>query len=113
MFIKEEKSRGFGEPVMVEDPDGYYHLPGRQELALDVQAEVLPGYGFEGNRKGLHLNKNTLLSMCLVDPNFLFICSTYKKAMAQFNSPPIPFPATCLTTFKNSIPSHTPPTTIS
>lgn len=25
------------EPWVSEDPEGYYHLPGRQELALDVQ----------------------------------------------------------------------------
>ncbi|CAK9049652.1 unnamed protein product [Durusdinium trenchii] len=41
------------EPWVSEDPEGYYHLPGRQELALDVQVDVLPSYGFEGNRKGV------------------------------------------------------------
>eukprot|EP00438_Fugacium_kawagutii_P007867 Skav210132 [mRNA] locus=scaffold2194:547200:567803:+ [translate_table: standard] len=45
--------RGFLEPVATEDPDGYYHLPGRQELALEVQQDVLPLFGFEGNRKGV------------------------------------------------------------
>lgn len=45
--------RGFGEPVATEDPEGYYHLPGRQELALEIQQEVLPIFGFEGNRKGV------------------------------------------------------------
>lgn len=45
--------RGFVEPSVTEDPDGYYHLPGRQELALEIQQEVLPLFGFEGNRKGV------------------------------------------------------------
>lgn len=45
--------RGFVEPIVTEDPDGYYHLPGRQELALEIQQEVLPLFGFEGNRKGV------------------------------------------------------------
>ncbi|CAK9074552.1 unnamed protein product [Durusdinium trenchii] len=46
-------NRGVMEPWVSEDPEGYYHLPGRQELALDVQVDVLPSYGFEGNRKGV------------------------------------------------------------
>lgn len=45
--------RGFVEPSVTEDPDGYYHLPGRQELALEIQQEILPLFGFEGNRKGM------------------------------------------------------------
>jgi len=35
------------------DPDGYYHLPGRAELALQVQKRVLPHFGFEGTKEGV------------------------------------------------------------
>jgi len=35
------------------DPQGYYHLPGRAELALQVQKEILPSFGFEGSKVGV------------------------------------------------------------
>ncbi|CAJ1373668.1 unnamed protein product [Effrenium voratum] len=34
------------------DPDGYFHLPGRAELALEVQRKVLPQFGFQGSKEG-------------------------------------------------------------
>jgi len=33
--------------------DGFYHLPGRAELALDVQKLILPRFGFEPSREGV------------------------------------------------------------
>ncbi|CAJ1338989.1 unnamed protein product [Effrenium voratum] len=44
---------GYQPSTRLKDPDGYYHLPGRQELALQVQCEILPNFGFEGTRKGV------------------------------------------------------------
>ncbi|CAJ1451011.1 unnamed protein product [Effrenium voratum] len=32
--------------------DGYFHLPGRAELALEVQRKVLPQFGFQGSKEG-------------------------------------------------------------
>eukprot|EP00438_Fugacium_kawagutii_P017788 Skav205871 [mRNA] locus=scaffold766:203256:215658:+ [translate_table: standard] len=32
--------------------DGFYHLPGRAKLALDVQKLILPRFGFEASREG-------------------------------------------------------------
>lgn len=37
-----------------EDPDGYYHLPGRGALALQVYRAVLPCYGFDGSKAGVN-----------------------------------------------------------
>jgi len=36
-----------------EDPDGYYHLEGRAELALLVQTRLLPQYGFAPSKAGV------------------------------------------------------------
>jgi len=33
--------------------DGFYHLPGRAKLALDVQKLILPRFGFEPSREGV------------------------------------------------------------
>mmetsp|Transcript_33265 Transcript_33265/g.79732 ORF Transcript_33265/g.79732 Transcript_33265/m.79732 type:complete len:394 (-) Transcript_33265:309-1490(-) len=33
--------------------DGFYHLPGRAKLALEVQKLILPRFGFEGSREGV------------------------------------------------------------
>ncbi|CAE7931011.1 Ankrd17, partial [Symbiodinium necroappetens] len=35
------------------DPDGYYHLAGRAELAMQVQKLVLPHFGFEATKEGV------------------------------------------------------------
>jgi len=46
--------KNFIDPELpVEDPDGYYHLPGRAELALRVQKRILPRFGFEGTKDGV------------------------------------------------------------
>eukprot|EP00931_Biecheleriopsis_adriatica_P038604 TRINITY_DN22090_c0_g1_i1.p1 TRINITY_DN22090_c0_g1~~TRINITY_DN22090_c0_g1_i1.p1 ORF type:complete len:448 (+),score=110.65 TRINITY_DN22090_c0_g1_i1:189-1346(+) len=38
----------------VKDPrDGYYRLPGRAELAMEVQSQLLPRFGFEASRQGV------------------------------------------------------------
>lgn len=37
-----------------EDPDGYYHLPGRSALALQVYRMVLPCFGFDGSKAGVN-----------------------------------------------------------
>lgn len=37
-----------------EDPDGYYHLPGRSALALQVYRVVLPCFGFDGSKAGVN-----------------------------------------------------------
>lgn len=42
-----------GRPLLVHAPDGYYHLPGRAELAFEVQKVVLPLYGFASSREGV------------------------------------------------------------
>eukprot|EP00913_Durusdinium_trenchii_P019535 g18364.t1 len=63
-------NRGVMEPWVSEDPEGYYHLPGRQELALDVQVDVLPSYGFEGNRKGQRKKTATSRSDAEVQKRF-------------------------------------------
>mmetsp|Transcript_32465 Transcript_32465/g.75012 ORF Transcript_32465/g.75012 Transcript_32465/m.75012 type:complete len:353 (+) Transcript_32465:50-1108(+) len=47
--LKQEADKKRGAP----DPKGYYHLPGRAELALQVHKIVLPDYGFEGNAFGV------------------------------------------------------------
>jgi len=39
--------------IVEEDPAGYYHLPGRSELAMEVQVDILRDHGFEGNTKGV------------------------------------------------------------
>ncbi|CAE7252008.1 aglP [Symbiodinium natans] len=44
---KKPKEQGF------EDPDGYYHLEGRADLALIVQKQLLPQYGFEPSKAGV------------------------------------------------------------
>eukprot|EP00930_Biecheleria_cincta_P027173 TRINITY_DN19086_c0_g1_i1.p1 TRINITY_DN19086_c0_g1~~TRINITY_DN19086_c0_g1_i1.p1 ORF type:complete len:397 (-),score=85.61 TRINITY_DN19086_c0_g1_i1:230-1420(-) len=33
---------------------GYYHLPGRAELAAPIQEYVLPRFGFEASKEGVH-----------------------------------------------------------
>eukprot|EP00435_Cladocopium_sp_Y103_P056378 s1156_g19.t1 len=35
------------------DPDGYFHLPGRAELALEVQQKILPRFGFDATKDGI------------------------------------------------------------
>jgi len=35
------------------DPDGYFHLPGRSELALEVQRRILPRFGFDATKEGV------------------------------------------------------------
>jgi len=40
-------------PTGYEDPQGWYHLPGRAELALRYQGTVLLAFGFEDNRGGV------------------------------------------------------------
>lgn len=35
------------------DPDGYFHLPGRAELALEVQQKILPRFGFDATKEGV------------------------------------------------------------
>eukprot|EP00913_Durusdinium_trenchii_P003648 g3375.t1 len=37
-----------------EDPEGFYHLPGRGALALQVYRAVLPCFGFEGSKAGVN-----------------------------------------------------------
>ena len=39
--------------VSVPDPQGYYHLPGRAELALQLQQPVLTCFGFSPTRGGV------------------------------------------------------------
>ena len=36
-----------------EDPNGYYHLPGRADLALPLQQKTLKKYGFMANKQGV------------------------------------------------------------
>ncbi|CAJ1436021.1 unnamed protein product [Effrenium voratum] len=36
-----------------EDPEGYFHLPGRTELALRVQKKILPRFGFAATKEGV------------------------------------------------------------
>ena len=36
-----------------EDPEGYFHLEGRADLALRVQKLLLPRYGFEPSKEGV------------------------------------------------------------
>lgn len=36
-----------------EDPNGYYHLPGRSELALPLQRPTLKSYGFRATKQGV------------------------------------------------------------
>ncbi|CAK9038024.1 Lysosomal Pro-X carboxypeptidase [Durusdinium trenchii] len=35
------------------DPDGYFHLPGRAELALEVHQKILPRFGFDATKEGV------------------------------------------------------------
>ena len=37
----------------LDDPQGYYHLPGRAELALPLQQPSLKSYGFSGEKNGV------------------------------------------------------------
>eukprot|EP00438_Fugacium_kawagutii_P016122 Skav235811 [mRNA] locus=scaffold1267:329833:334624:- [translate_table: standard] len=44
---KDSRDRGErGKP----DPDGYFHLPGRAEVALEVQQKILPRFGFDATK---------------------------------------------------------------
>eukprot|EP00930_Biecheleria_cincta_P056373 TRINITY_DN4250_c0_g1_i3.p1 TRINITY_DN4250_c0_g1~~TRINITY_DN4250_c0_g1_i3.p1 ORF type:complete len:397 (+),score=88.86 TRINITY_DN4250_c0_g1_i3:74-1192(+) len=50
------------------EADGYYHLPGRAELAFTIQEQLLPFFGFEGTKEGVC----EMISMCasyLGDPD--------------------------------------------
>jgi len=47
---------------------GYYHLPGRAELAGPIQESVLPRYGFEASSKGVH-EMIVLCAPYLMDPD--------------------------------------------
>ncbi|CAJ1400145.1 unnamed protein product [Effrenium voratum] len=52
-----------------EDPEGYYHLHGRDKLALSVHKQVLPLYGFTADKHGVQ----EMLQLCakyLSDPEF-------------------------------------------
>mmetsp|Transcript_61947 Transcript_61947/g.100189 ORF Transcript_61947/g.100189 Transcript_61947/m.100189 type:complete len:505 (-) Transcript_61947:278-1792(-) len=51
--LKKEADKREGTKRSEEAPDGYYHLPGRAELALELQRYLLPRHGFEGSRKGV------------------------------------------------------------
>eukprot|EP00747_Dinoflagellata_sp_TGD_P164769 gnl/TRDRNA2_/TRDRNA2_185153_c0_seq1.p1 gnl/TRDRNA2_/TRDRNA2_185153_c0~~gnl/TRDRNA2_/TRDRNA2_185153_c0_seq1.p1 ORF type:complete len:195 (-),score=46.82 gnl/TRDRNA2_/TRDRNA2_185153_c0_seq1:42-626(-) len=44
-------------------PDSAGHLPGRRELCLTVQREILPKFGFEGNESGVCAAVQTLEAM--------------------------------------------------
>mmetsp|Transcript_47578 Transcript_47578/g.113220 ORF Transcript_47578/g.113220 Transcript_47578/m.113220 type:complete len:320 (+) Transcript_47578:44-1003(+) len=46
-------ARRNGDSGSWEDPDGYYRLPGRGRLALQVYRVVLPCFGFEGSKAGV------------------------------------------------------------
>lgn len=46
--------RHLQEKAVDDKAEGYFRLPGRAELALGVQQEVLPAFGFEGSRRGVH-----------------------------------------------------------
>lgn len=52
-LLKQSAAARSGGPGKKEPADGYYHLPGRAELALEVQKEILPMFGFEGSREGV------------------------------------------------------------
>ena len=39
--------------VMNRTKDGYFHLPGRAELALEVQQKILPRFGFDATKDGI------------------------------------------------------------
>jgi len=39
--------------VDFEDPEGYYELEGRDDLALIVQQAILPSFGFEASKEGV------------------------------------------------------------
>jgi len=49
---------------------GYYHLPGRAELAVPIQETVLPHYGFEASSKGVH-EMIVLCAPYLMDPDIV------------------------------------------
>ena len=48
------KTRADCNAMRVCDPKGYYHLPGRAELALPLQSPILKSYGFHANKHGVH-----------------------------------------------------------
>lgn len=48
------KTRADCNAMRVCDPKGYYHLPGRAELALPLQSPILKSYGFQANKHGVH-----------------------------------------------------------
>lgn len=51
--IRKLKVRANFNAGRVEDPRGYYHLPGRAELALPLQQPTLKSYGFSGDKNGV------------------------------------------------------------
>eukprot|EP00930_Biecheleria_cincta_P071114 TRINITY_DN58656_c0_g1_i1.p1 TRINITY_DN58656_c0_g1~~TRINITY_DN58656_c0_g1_i1.p1 ORF type:complete len:390 (-),score=85.35 TRINITY_DN58656_c0_g1_i1:94-1263(-) len=73
-FLVEYSTPGFQERLMRlihrhagGKAEGYYHLPGRAELAFEVQQKLLPSWGFDASREGV---KDMLLccSVHLGDP---------------------------------------------
>merc|ERR1712232_908878 len=55
-----------------DEHDDCFHLEGRAELALGVQRKILPKYGLEGSRKGVH-EMVTRCSQYIVDPEVAWL----------------------------------------
>lgn len=51
--IKKLKTRADCNARCEEDPRGYYHLPGRADLALPKQRQTLKSYGFRPTKQGV------------------------------------------------------------
>ena len=52
--IRKLKARADCNVRYEEDPKGYYHLPGRADLALPKQRQTLKSYGFRPTKHGVH-----------------------------------------------------------
>ena len=51
--IRKLKTRADCNSRRIEDPNGYYHLPGRAELALPLQRPTLKSHGFRTTKQGV------------------------------------------------------------
>ncbi|CAE7269481.1 unnamed protein product [Symbiodinium natans] len=51
--VTRDRARRGGREDGKEDPDGYFHLKGRSELAFIVQQVLLPEYGFAPTKEGV------------------------------------------------------------